>query len=101
MVCISCISVTQHTQSNVTVMDTHVYYRSFYYPPSDPRTGALWYDLSSMVGTGGVQVDNLTSQLSGLHRYYEVSVWLCTVTVCQYDCLPLSIPLWWCILDSL
>jgi hypothetical protein len=60
-------------ESNVTVSrDTHHYYRSTYYPPSHDMVGVLWQDLASMLDSGAV-VDHFTdSQLSDLHRYYEV-----------------------------
>ncbi|CAI8016170.1 hypothetical protein GBAR_LOCUS9936 [Geodia barretti] len=60
-------------QSDVNVTrDTHDYYRSTYYPPSHDMVGVLWQDLASMLDSGAV-VDHFTdSQLSDLHRYYEV-----------------------------
>jgi hypothetical protein len=58
---------------NTTVQANHTYYSSTYYPASSPVAATLWQDLAPLVDGGGAVVDHFTeSQLSGLHRYYEV-----------------------------
>ena len=37
--------------------------------------GVLWQDLASMLDSGALVDRFIDSQLSGLHRYYEVSVY--------------------------
>ena len=71
-----------HTQgANETIEDDHKYYSSNYYPAGHPDASSLWMELSNAVGSG-VTVDDDTneSELSGLHRYYEV----CRYYTCLY-----------------
>ena len=62
------------SQGNKTISDKHIYYTSTYYPAGDPVVSSLWQDLAGMVDD--VVVDNLiiVSDLSGLHRYYQVII---------------------------
>ena len=62
---------------NVTVIqeDHHIYYTSVFHPPNSTEASNLWVELN---GEDGVEVDEFDgntpteSELSGLHRYYQV-----------------------------
>lgn len=64
--------------------DNHTYYTSEYYASDNPVAQSLWMDLASMVGDGVVVDDEdlQESELSGLHRYFEVCA---CVSACSYN----------------
>ena len=77
-----------HAQgTNETIEDDHKYYSSNYYPAGHPVASSLWMELSNAVGSGvTVDDDENESELSGLHRYYEVCRYCLYMNVNVHAC---------------